>query len=567
MGVMRSATAIAVALCATVLAALATSPAGAANPTTWVLSASSNTSGTLTNVLFADSCVAGGTCLAVGNSTTAAGRAQTLIESWNGTSWATVPSPDTSANLDNALYAVSCTSASACTAVGTSTSALGHTQTLAEVWKGSTWSLTPTPDTSTGFDNTLSGVSCTSGSSCTAVGYAATATGSVTLVETWNGSAWSMASSPNQTGTLDDSLSAVSCGAATSCVGVGNYLSGSNVLQTLTESWNGSTWSVSASPDTTTSLANTLNGVSCMSSVACVAVGAAYAPGGTAYRTLAESWNGTTWSIVPTVNVSVPDDELLAVTCASPSACTAAGYSTTSAGIQQGLIESWNGANWAVVTTPEPGTYGNSLQGIACLEASACAAVGSQDVSPGVLQTVAETTFVAPTLTSPPAAVFTFGAPGSVAVSATGSPAPTFAASGAPTGVVIDPVTGTLSGTPNQLGTFPVTITASNGVAPAAAKVLQLTVVGTQITTTTLPPATRGVPYSAQLMATGGAATLAWKKSAKFPRGLKLSPDGVISGTPSLKLAAGAYGLKVSVTEITAVGKLKVVATVTLPIQ
>ena len=86
--------------------------------------------------------------------------------------------------------------------------------------------------------------------------------------------------------------------------------------------------------------------------------------------------------------------------------------------------------------------------------------------------------------------------------------------------------------------------------------------------TSTVPPtATRGTPYSFQLTASGLAVTPVWKKSGPLPRGLKLSLAGVISGTPSTKIAAGPYGVKVSLTEVTPVGKVKVVASLTLTLQ
>jgi hypothetical protein len=60
-------------------------------------------------------------------------------------------------------------------------------------------------------------------------------------------------------------------------------------------------------------------------------------------------------------------------------------------------------------------------------------------------------------------------------VTATGSPAPTFAETGAlPTGISFS-TAGVLSGTAAASGTFPVTITASNGVSPAATQSFTLT--------------------------------------------------------------------------------------------
>jgi hypothetical protein len=74
--------------------------------------------------------------------------------------------------------------------------------------------------------------------------------------------------SPNQ-GTGNNVLSGVSCAAASSCVAVGYYRAGGN---TLVESWNGTAWSVVSSPSPGTHL-NELADVSCVSTVSCTAVG------------------------------------------------------------------------------------------------------------------------------------------------------------------------------------------------------------------------------------------------------------------------------------------------------
>jgi hypothetical protein len=55
------------------------------------------------------------------------------------------------------------------------------------------------------------------------------------------------------------------------------------------------------------------------------------------------------------------------------------------------------------------------------------------------------------------------------------------------------------------------------------------------IETSSLPPATRGVPYSVQLKATGGPAPYKWKRIGTLPKGLKLSSTGLLAGTPKSK--------------------------------
>jgi hypothetical protein len=84
----------------------------------------------------------------------------------------------------------------------------------------------------------------------------------------------------------------------------------------------------------------------------------------------------------------------------------------------------------------------------------------------------------APRITSAPATTFGLGLPGSFSVAATGNPSATFSETGAlPLGVTLTPA-GLLTGTPaaGSGGTYPITITASNGVNPDATQSFVLTV-------------------------------------------------------------------------------------------
>lgn len=62
-----------------------------------------------------------------------------------------------------------------------------------------------------------------------------------------------------------------------------------------------------------------------------------------------------------------------------------------------------------------------------------------------------------------------------------------------------------------------------------------------QITTTSLPMAMQGQPYSFQLAATGGMPPYQWSGSG-LPSGLTINSSGLISGTPS---ASGAFSVSV----------------------
>src|SRR5260370_569637 len=81
---------------------------------------------------------------------------------------------------------------------------------------------------------------------------------------------------------------------------------------------------------------------------ACVAAGLSATRTGKLV-TLAEAWNGTSWRIQPTQDpAGSHGSELVAVSCRSPGACTAAGDYVTGANVDATLAERWNGTRWAI---------------------------------------------------------------------------------------------------------------------------------------------------------------------------------------------------------------------------
>nr|WP_323848182.1 ice-binding family protein [Curtobacterium flaccumfaciens]WQM79235.1 ice-binding family protein [Curtobacterium flaccumfaciens pv. poinsettiae]WQM79303.1 ice-binding family protein [Curtobacterium flaccumfaciens pv. poinsettiae]WQM79509.1 ice-binding family protein [Curtobacterium flaccumfaciens pv. poinsettiae]WRK13088.1 ice-binding family protein [Curtobacterium flaccumfaciens pv. poinsettiae] len=81
-----------------------------------------------------------------------------------------------------------------------------------------------------------------------------------------------------------------------------------------------------------------------------------------------------------------------------------------------------------------------------------------------------------PTITSGNPSDGTVDVPYSSTVTATGTPNPTFTATGLPDGLTIDSTTGVISGTPTTPGTSTVTITASNGTSPDDTETVTITV-------------------------------------------------------------------------------------------
>jgi hypothetical protein len=336
------------------------------------------------------SCISSSDCWSVGYYVNELAYHQTLIEHWNGSSWTIVPSPNVSSSqngfFDNFLESVTCTSASNCWAAGYSQSSTTAPATLLEHWDGTSWSIVSSPNIGSSR-NRLFGVTCTSASDCWAVGDYKNTTGSPhTLIEHWDGSSWSMISSPNTSATRTNFLSSVTCASSSDCWVAGHAFNSNNTAnQTLVEHWDGNAWSIVASPNTDGAKDNVLTDTTCASATDCWAVG--YYDGGNVdadgvpiYQTLIERWNGANWSIVASPNTSATQTNyLLGVSCASSSQCHAVGYAFDSTSAQT-VIEQWNGTSWSLATSPTSSTTQfRYLNAVNCVPSSQCWAVGYSD--------------------------------------------------------------------------------------------------------------------------------------------------------------------------------------------
>ena len=306
---------------------------------------------------------------AVGFSTPSSGVKQTMTEHWNGTSWSVVPSPNVGPSA-NQLNGVAVVAANDIWAVGTSTSSSGVFQTLTEHWDGTSWNVVSSPNLGT-LGSSFNSVAAVSAKDIWAVGSFNGA--GRTLIEHWNGATWSVVSSPS-VGTLTNLLTQVAIVSASDVWAVGYLTSctGACVTQTLTENWNGTSWNVVPSPNVDPS-SNVLSGVAVVAGNDVWAVGSS---GGISNptQTLTEHWNGTSWSVVPSANVASSSNGLGAVAVVAANDIWAVGASTLN--FSETLIEHWNGSNWQVVKSLTVGTQGNNLVGTAAITTRNVWAVG-----------------------------------------------------------------------------------------------------------------------------------------------------------------------------------------------
>ncbi len=156
---------------------------------------------------------------------------------------------------------------------------------------------------------------------------------------------------------------------------------------TLAEHWNGSAWSVVPTPADS----GYLFSVTCSSTSECWAVGASLDSQKNPLNGIIYHWNGAQWSEASRASSGQPFDEFDSVTCTDSSDCWAVGY----AGPNQiqynflpgvapsltggaALVEHWNGIDWTIVPTPGVSApLGQELTAVTCTESSNCWAVGT----------------------------------------------------------------------------------------------------------------------------------------------------------------------------------------------
>ncbi len=281
-----------------------------------------------------------------------------LAEHWNGSVWSVVPLPSTF----GILFSVTCTGASDCWAAGTTVSDDNQSNPLngfVDHWNGSSWSPVPTVPSGQKFDQ-FNSVTCSSASDCWAVGFAG----------------------PNQ---LQNNF-------------LPNVAPNVAGAQAFIEHWNGADWNIVPAPAATAPDGTYLADVTCSSPSECLAVGATMGADGNPSTTLVDRWNGADWSTSPSPNPDNPADVLTDVTCLGTSDCWAVGASgvhsgPNSNGIQPNpFVERWNGSTWSVDPSPNVTAFGY-LASVSCIVRNGCFAAGfaATDSNEGLtLQTLVE---------------------------------------------------------------------------------------------------------------------------------------------------------------------------------
>jgi hypothetical protein len=340
---------------------------------TWRVQPTPTPKGAAASVFNALACSAPADCTAVGWFSASNGNSLTLAERWNGTSWRLQSTPNPPDNLGLDLTGVSCGGPASCVAVGSYTNSTGAIVALTEIGNGTTWRIESVPSLPGATQTSLSAVSCTGASACTAVGVSI-GQHVTPVAATWNGTSWQVQSLPVPANASGGALYGVSCPAASACTAVGEYYTSAPDPGALTESGHGTSWSLPATPNPVTD--GSLRAVSCTAASACTAVGNYGSFGSQGDRSptaLAEVWDGSSWQTQPVPNPKGnPPTELTGVSCSSTLACSAVGTDTIT-----GIAEAWSGHRWSLQTPASPAhTDGTNLSSVWCVSAGDCTAVG-----------------------------------------------------------------------------------------------------------------------------------------------------------------------------------------------
>jgi hypothetical protein len=220
------------------------------------------------------------------------------------------------------------------------------------------------------------GVTCPSDTSCTAVGSFVNASGNrLALIESWDGTQWTVVPAAPTPGLRQVSLDAVTCAGPRFCMAGGSGVRG-KLATPIAESWNGSRWRLTAFPATGGRVYGAgIGGLACPSASEC------FAAGGLSTHSEIERWTGRRWRLSTKLKRG---DELDAVSCSSRSFCLAVGQNK----FTDPLGYLWNGSRWRSAPAPGPSTAPDEIElsQVSCTSARFCLTEGTSydgDVSSG----------------------------------------------------------------------------------------------------------------------------------------------------------------------------------------
>lgn len=286
------------------------------------------------------------------------------------------------------LQGVGCSSATSCWGVGSLTTPTGRQYLWVAHRSTGGWRTVAASMPAGAAVADLNRVSCHGSQSCLAVGeFSRTRGGDVeplaVLLTTLSGHRpVTTFTAPLPAGAVEGALAAVSCvGSPVVCQTAGTWTDSLGMSHPLVESWTGGRFTVQSAPDRAGARQTELAGVSCLSAGNCLAGGFS-GHAGPSQHVLAEHWNGSSWTLThPLDPAGATWDTLFALSCVQATTRCFAFGAWESASVGGTLAERWNGTSWSIVAsggTPPTGTS-RELDDGACLTIHLCVAAGNAD--------------------------------------------------------------------------------------------------------------------------------------------------------------------------------------------
>jgi alpha-tubulin suppressor-like RCC1 family protein len=303
------------------------------NGQTWQTAAVPLPAGTTVGELTGVDAVSSDDVWAVGSIGQGSGSQRTLIEHWNGTAWAVVPSPNpqTGSLAVDSLTAVAGTTANDLWAVGDYSDGMTFNGMLFEHWNGTVWSFVAEPAAlhSRAFG---AGVTVISATDVWAVG---STLGVATVSAHWNGKQWASVKTPflqNGSAPVDFLTGVAAAGPADVWAsGYESNVNDENFRKPYMLHWNGKTWTLTGIPNEG-SEGTLLAGVTALSATDVWAAGQTQEDDG-ALLSLTEHYNGASWSVAPSLDpgelADSPDSTFTAITSVPPHTLLAVGTMET----------------------------------------------------------------------------------------------------------------------------------------------------------------------------------------------------------------------------------------------
>jgi hypothetical protein len=289
----------------------------------------------------------------------------TLIEHWDGATWSIKPSanPPVKTYPQAELFSAFALSANNVWAVGSYEDPSAFPSlTLIEHWDGTSWSIVPSPSPDTQL-NELRSISGVASNDIWVVGLdgdGGTFNPLHSLIEHWDGTSWSVVSNPGV-----NELFGVTALAANNVWAVAVHTSPD--VTDIIEHWDGTRWANVPAPSMNANGgAISLRGVAAVSATDIWAVGDEKNPLTNAGNTITEHWNGIAW----TVSSEFSRNSYLPSVTATGSIDV---WAVDGSGLMQ--TQHWDGTAWSIIPTPNP-PPGSGLLGVAAVSSGNVWAVG-----------------------------------------------------------------------------------------------------------------------------------------------------------------------------------------------